>query len=338
VSEPELRVCLADSDLDAALRFDAGRGLTSTPKYLPMRLHYEGRGGALFAELARQPEYYPARAERQILTARAAEIAEVLATESNTGGFESPMGAPLSVIELGAGSAEKIRVVLDALDRDDQLESFWPFDADAGSVRKVLTAFAEAYPDIRLGGIIGDFTLHLEHLPDSQTPRLVAFLGGTIGNLTEPERERFLQDLREALRPGDWFMAGADLVKDPEVILAAYTDAAGATAEFNRNALRVLNQRLGADFEPEAFEHVVLWNESTATVELRLRASKPMAVRLDGIGLEVALAAGEEIHTGISTRFRPEDLEHRLRKAGFEPEHRWSDPDDRFGLFLSRAA
>ncbi|HEU5126425.1 MAG TPA: L-histidine N(alpha)-methyltransferase [Glycomyces sp.] len=337
MSEPELRVCLDESDLDAALRFDARRGLTSTPKYLPMRLHYDGRGAALFTELTRQPEYYPTRAERQILTARADEIADVLATESNTGGFESPMGAPLSVIELGAGAAEKIRVVLDALERDGQLESFWPFDADAGSVRNVLTVFAEAYPDIRLGGIVGDFTLHLDHLPDSQTPRLVAFLGGTFGNLTEPEREQFLQDLREALRPGDWFMVGADLVKDPEVILAAYNDAAGVTAEFNRNVLHVLNDRLGADFDPEGFEHLALWDEGAATIEFRLRALRPMAVRLDAIGVSVEFAAGEEIRTGVSTRFRSEDLERELRAAGFRPEHCWADPGDRFGVFLSRA-
>lgn len=338
MSEPELRVCLDESDLEAALRFDARRGLTSSPKYLPMRLHYDGRGAALFGELTRQPEYYPTRCERQILATHADEIVDVLATQSNTGGFESPMGAPVSVIELGAGSAEKIRVVLDALDRDELLESFWPFDVDAGSVRDVLIALATVYPDIRLGGIVGDFTLHLEHLPDSQAPRLVAFLGGTFGNFAGMERGQFLQDLRDALRPGDWFMAGADLVKEPDVILAAYNDAAGITAEFNRNVLHVLNHRLDADFEPDDFEHVALWDGTAATVELRLRALKPMRVELAAIELDIAFTAGEEIHTGISTKFHPAELEDLLQATGFRPERRWTDPSGHFGVFLSRVA
>ncbi|GAB3649429.1 L-histidine N(alpha)-methyltransferase [Glycomyces tarimensis] len=338
MSEPELRICLDDSDLDAALRFDARRGLTSAPKYLPMRLHYDGRGAALFGELTWQSEYYPSRCEREILGANSEAIADVLATESNSGGFESPMGAPVSVIELGSGRAEKIRVLLDTLDRDGQLESFWPFDVDAGSVRNVLDDLAVRYRDIILGGIVGDFTLHLEHMPDHQHTRLVAFLGGTFGNFTGMERDQFLQDLRDALRPGDWFLAGADLVKDPEIILAAYNDAAGITAEFNRNVLRVLNERLGGDFEPNNFEHVVRWDADASRVELRLRALKPMTVNLPAIELQVELDAGEEIQTGISVKFHPEDLENQLRAAGFQPERWWTDASGYFGLFLARVA
>ncbi len=337
MSEPALRVCLDETELDAALRFDARMGLTSDPRYLPMRLHYDRRGSALFSELTRQPEYYPTRCEREILASHAAEIADVLATETGTGGFEHPMGAPVSVVELGAGSAEKIRVLLDALDRDDLLESFWPFDVDAESMREVLRGLARAYPDIRLGGIVGDFALHLQHLPDDHHSRVVAFLGGTFGNFAELERDQFLRDLREALRPGDWFMMGADLVKDPEVILSAYHDEAGVTAEFNRNVLHVLNRRLGADFEPEHFEHLALWDEAASTVDLRLRALKPMSVRLPALELEIGFASGEEIRTGVSAKFRPRELEHRLADAGFGTEHRWSDPSGYFGVFLARA-
>ena len=338
MSEPELRICLDDSDLDAAMRFDARRGLTSDPKYLPMRLHYDGRGADLFGELTWQAEYYPSRCEREILSVNAEAIADLLATASASGGFESPMGAPVSVIELGAGRAEKIRVLLDTLDRDGQLESFWPFDVDAGSVRRVLDDLAVHYRDIMLGGIIGDFTLHLEHLPDHHQTRLVAFLGGTFGNFSGMERGKFLRDLRDSLRSGDWFLVGADLVKDPEVILAAYNDAAGITAEFNRNVLHVLNDRLDADFEPGEFEHVALWDADAATVELRLRALKPMKVDLAAIELGIELGAGEEIHTGISTKFHPGDLENQLRAAGFEPERHWTDSNDFFGLFLARVA
>jgi L-histidine N-alpha-methyltransferase len=336
VAEPELRVCLDEDDLAGSLRFEARLGLRSSPKRLPMRLHYDGRGAELFRELTRQPEYYPAECERRLVDSHAGEIAELLSTESSAGGFESPRGAPVSVIELGSGASEKIRAVLDALDHGGQLESFWPFDADAASVREVLAAMAREHPDIRLGGIVGDFTAHLEHLPDSQQPRLVAFLGGTLGNFTRMERGLFLRDLREALRPGDWFLVGADLVKDPRVVLAAYNDAAGVTAEFNRNVLRVLNDRLGADFEPERFEHVALWDEEAEAVDLRLRAREPMKAHVPAIGLEVAFEAGEEIHTGVSVKFRPAALEERLGAAGFEPERHWCDRDGCFGLFLSR--
>ncbi|GAB3219476.1 L-histidine N(alpha)-methyltransferase [Glycomyces halotolerans] len=329
MSEPELRLCLDDEDLAAALRFDAKRGLTSDPKHLPMRLHYDGRGAALFAELTRTPEYYPTRCEREILTSRADDIA---AAVTGTAATER-----VSVIELGAGAAEKIRVMLDALVRDDRLESFWPFDVDATTVEDVLSRLAAQYPGIRFGGIVGDFTVDLDQLPDEHRTRLVAFLGGTFGNFNTMERGRFLQDLREALRPGDRFMVGADLIKDPETILAAYNDAAGATAAFNRNVLQVLNDRLGADFRLDRFEHVATWDADTATIELRLRALEPMSVHLPTIGLEVDFAAGEELHTGISTRFDPAGLEAELSAAGFRPEHRWSDERGCFGLFLARA-
>ncbi|WP_030155446.1 L-histidine N(alpha)-methyltransferase [Glycomyces sp. NRRL B-16210] len=322
---PELRICLDETDLDAALRLDARRGLTSHPKYLPMRLHYGGRGSALFGELTRQPEYYQTRSERAILSDRAEEIARALGAE------------PVSVIELGAGRAEKIRPLLGALDRDGRLEGFWPFDVAAGEVRDVLIELATAYPDARLGGIVGDFTRHLAHLPDDHGTRLVAFLGGTFGNFTGMERGQFLRDLREALRPGDWFLLGADLVKDPEIILAAYNDAAGVTAEFNLNVLYELNHRLDADFEPDNFEHIALWDDDTATVDMRLRAMKPMSVDVAGLGLDLSFSVGEEIHTGISTKFHRAELDDQLQATGFEPVRCWTDERDYMGAFLAKA-
>ncbi|WP_246039417.1 L-histidine N(alpha)-methyltransferase [Glycomyces buryatensis] len=324
---PELRICLDEADLAAAMRFDARRGLTSSPKYLPMRLHYDGRGATLFGELTRQPEYYPTRCEREILSGRAADIAAAVTA-----------AAPVSVVELGAGLAEKIRPVLDAMHERGRLESFWPFDVDASTVRDVLLDLATAYPDTDLGGIVGDFTLHLQHLPDHHDSRLVAFLGGTFGNFTGMERGQFLRDLREALRPGDWFLVGADLVKDPEVILAAYSDAAGVTAEFNRNVLYVLNHRLDADFEPENFEHIALWDAGTATVDMRLRALKPMTVDVAGIELDISFAVGEEIHTGISTKFHRGELENQLQASGFELVHCWTDSQGYVGVFLAKVA
>ncbi|GAA1686487.1 L-histidine N(alpha)-methyltransferase [Glycomyces endophyticus] len=323
--QPELRICLDADDLDANLRLDARRGLTSRPKHLPMRLHYDGRGSGLFAELTRQPEYYQTRSERAVLRDRAGEIAAALG------------GGPVSVIELGAGRAEKIRPVLDALAAAGRLDAFWPFDVAAGEVRDVLLELAAAYPDAYLGGIVGDFTRHLAHLPDHRDTRLVAFLGGTFGNFTRPERAQFLRDLREALRPGDRFLLGADLVKDPATILAAYNDAAGVTAEFNRNVLHVLNHRLDADFEPDHFEHVALWDAGADTVDMRLRARKPMAVDVAGLGLDLRFTAGEEIRTGISAKFRPAELEDDLRAADFAPSGYWTDDRGFMGVFLAEA-
>jgi len=325
VSAPELRICLDETDLDAALRLDARRGLTSHPKYLPMRLHYDGRGSTMFGELTRQPEYYQTRSERAILHDNAAAIAQSLGD------------GPVSVIELGAGRAEKIRPVLGALADGGRLDAFWPFDVAAGEVRDVLLELATAYPDAYLGGIIGDFTRHLNQLPDHHDTRMVAFLGGTFGNFTPMERSQFLSDLREALRPGDWFLLGADLVKDPEVILAAYNDAAGVTAEFNRNVLYVLNHRLDADFEPDNFEHIALWDNDTATIEMRLRAMKPMSVDLSALSLDISFTVGEEIHTGISTKFQRGELENQLQATGFEPVRCWTDANDYMGVFLARA-
>ncbi|WP_112140890.1 L-histidine N(alpha)-methyltransferase [Glycomyces dulcitolivorans] len=325
MSQPELRICLDDDDLDASLRLDARRGLTSRPKHLPMRLHYDGRGSALFGELTRQPEYYQTRSERAVLRDRAADIAAALGT------------GPVSVVELGAGRAEKIRPVLDALTAAGRLDAFWPFDVAEGEVRDVLLELATAYPDAYLGGIVGDFTRHLAHLPDHHDTRLVAFLGGTFGNFAAPERAQFLADLREALRPGDRFLLGADLVKDPEVILGAYHDAAGVTAEFNRNVLHVLNHRLDADFEPDHFEHVAVWDSGAETVDMRLRAMKPMAVDVAGLGLDVEFTVGEEIRTGISVKFRPAELEADLRAAGFEPSASWTDEHGYMGVFLAEA-
>jgi L-histidine N-alpha-methyltransferase len=325
VSAPELRICIDDADLDASLRLDVRRGLTSHPKHLPMRLHYDGRGSTLFAELTRQPEYYQTRSERAVLHDRAPEIAAAL------GGF------PISVIELGAGRAEKIRPLLSALADAGRLDGFWPFDVAEGEVRDVLLELAPVYPDAHLGGIVGDFTRHLAHLPDHHDTRLVAFLGGTFGNFTGMERSQFLRDLRESLRADDWFLLGADLVKDPDVILAAYNDAAGVTAEFNRHILYVLNHRLDADFEPDNFEHIALWDSDTATIDMRLRAMKPMKVDLAALGIDLTFSVGEEIHTGISTKFVPGELENQLQATGFETTRCWTDERGYMGVFLARA-
>ncbi len=319
---PELDVYLAERDLDRALRADVRRGLTATPKSLPPKWFYDARGSELFEEITRLREYYPTRAEREILTARASEIARL--TNAKT------------LIELGAGSSEKTRLLLDALRANGSLGAFIPLDVSITALRSAVDRIAADYTTLKVHGIVGDFHRHLGHLPAGGT-RLVAFLGGTIGNLVPAERATFLATVRAAMEPGDWLLLGADLVKDPRVLVAAYDDPAGVTAEFNRNVLRVLNRELDADFEIDAFRHVALWDAQHEWIEMRLRADKPMTVRVRALDLTVHFAAGEELHTEVSAKFRRAGLERELVAAGLAPRRWWTDPGARFAESLAEA-
>jgi L-histidine N-alpha-methyltransferase len=322
VPDLDLDVYLTDDDLAAALRADARAGLTATPKWLPPKYFYDARGSALFEEITRLPEYYPTRAERQILTERADAIARLT-------------GAKV-LVELGSGSSEKTRLLLDALREHGTLGSFVPLDVSGAALRDALAALRRDYPDLHVHGIVADFVNHLEVLPESGT-RLVAFLGGTIGNFTPAERAPFLSALRGRLSPGEWLLLGADLVKDPAVLVPAYDDAAGVTAEFNRNVLHVLNRELHADFAPEAFEHVALWDAANEWIEMRLRATRPMTVHVRDLDLEVTFAEGEELRTEVSAKFRPSGLDDELSAAGFAVRSRWTDAESRFSVTLAAA-
>jgi L-histidine N-alpha-methyltransferase len=317
---PALDVYLDDSDLAAQLRADARAGLTADPKWLPPKWFYDARGSALFDEITRLPEYYPTRAEREILVARAGRIADVTGAET--------------LVELGSGSSDKTRLLLDALRRS--LRSFMPLDVSAPALRDAVTSLAAAYPGLRVHGLVGDFSQHLKLLPVNGR-RLVAFLGGTIGNLPPAERAGFLAELRSTLDTGEWLLLGADLVKDPAVLVPAYDDTAGVTAEFNRNVLQVLNRELGADFDPPAFAHVALWDPEQEWIEMRLRATRPMRVRLPALDLTVEFADREELRTEISAKFRREGLTEELAEAGFTVRHWWTDAAGRFSLSLSEA-
>jgi L-histidine N-alpha-methyltransferase len=322
VNRPTLDVHLDDDDLADSLRADARAGLTASPKWLPPRWFYDARGSELFEDITRLPEYYPTRAEREILAERAADIAA--ATNAKT------------LIELGSGSSEKTRLLLSALCTHGSLAAFVPLDVSGTALRDAMAAIATAYPALDVHGIVADFTRHLDHLPSGGT-RLVAFLGGTIGNLLPVERAAFLAELRAALEPGDWLLLGTDLVKDPRVLVAAYDDGAGVTAEFNRNVLRVLNRELGADFEVDAFRHVAHWDAEHEWIEMRLRAEKPMTVRLPALDLTVQFAEGEELRTEISAKFRREGVDRELTAAGFAPRYWWTDPQGRFAQSLAEA-
>ncbi|EEP69988.1 hypothetical protein MCAG_00315 [Micromonospora sp. ATCC 39149] len=320
MSADPLEIYLEEQDLGRSLRDDVRTGLTARPKWLPPKWFYDARGSELFEEITRLPEYYPTRAERSVLVERAGEIAELTGAKT--------------LIELGSGSSEKTRLLLDAFTRRGGLGTFVPLDVSVSALRQSTEQIAADYPGLRVRGIVGDFTRHLDRLPTGGR-RLVVFLGGTIGNLLPAERAGFLAAMRASLEPGDWLLLGTDLVKDPAIVVPAYDDAAGVTAEFNRNVLRVINRELGADFDPEAFAHVALWDPRREWIEMRLRAVRPVRARV--LDLDVEFAAGEELRTEVSAKFRPEGIAAELTAAGFTAREFWTDADGLFGVTLARA-
>jgi L-histidine Nalpha-methyltransferase len=318
----KLDVQLDDRDYATQLRADARAGLTASPKWLPPKWFYDARGSDLFEQITRLPEYFPTRTERQLLVDRCDEIAVL--TRART------------LVELGSGSSEKTRLLLDALRRQGSLRMFAPLDVSETALAEAAAAIDTDYPGLLVRPVVGDFTQHLEVLPADGT-RLVAFLGGTIGNLLPADRARFLVRLHDSLDPGEWLLLGTGLVTDPAVLVPAYDDAAGVTAEFNRNVLRVLNRELDADFDLDAFEHVAAWDAEREWIEMRLRATRRMTVRVPAIGLRVEFAAGEQLRTEVSAKFRREGVARELEDAGFALRHWWTDPDQRFSLSLAEA-
>ena len=319
-------VHLTPADADPALRVDVLRGLTARPKALPPTYFYDARGSELFEEITALPEYYPTRTEAALLTAHVDEIAAL----SRAG----------TLVELGSGSSAKTRLLLDAFVRSGTLRRYVPQDVSESALRGALDELGPDYPTLALHGVVGDFTRHLHRLPAGDGPgdrRLVAFLGGTIGNLTPDQRAVFLRRLRTVLAPGEQLLLGTGLVTDPQVLVAAYDDAAGVTAEFNRNVLHVLNRELHADLDADAFTHVALWDAEQEWIEMRLRAERAMAVTVRDLGLVVEFAAGEELHTEISAKFRIEGLATELAAADLAPVRTWVDPLERFALTLAAA-
>ncbi|MER6674165.1 L-histidine N(alpha)-methyltransferase [Streptomyces sp. NPDC000983] len=310
---------LPEDATEAALRADVLGGLTRTPKTLPPKWFYDAHGSELFEQITELPEYYPTRAEREILLARAGEIAA--ATEART------------LVELGSGSSEKTRYLIDAL---SALHTYVPVDVSESALTQAGHALVQERPGLAVHALIADFTGGLT-LPDTPGPRLVAFLGGTIGNLLPAERAAFLTRVRSLLAPGDALLLGTDLVKDEQVLVRAYDDAAGVTAAFNRNVLAVVNRELGADFDPGAFAHVALWDAEREWIEMRLRSLTDQTVKVPALDLAVDFAAGEELHTEISAKFRKEGVRSELSAAGLELAHWWTDREGRFALSLSVA-
>jgi L-histidine Nalpha-methyltransferase len=303
-----------------ALRRDVYRGLSQMPKSLPPKWFYDSVGSDLFDQITRLPEYYPTRAEAEILRDRAAEIAAASGADT--------------LVELGSGTSEKTRLLLSALRDSGSLRRFIPFDVDAGMLRAASSAILEEYPGIEIDAVCGDFEEHLDNIP-KVGKRLVVFLGSTIGNLTNAPRAEFLSTLSETLQPGDTLLLGTDLVKDTDRLVRAYDDSAGVTARFNRNVLAVVNRDLDADFDLDAFEHVARWNTGEERIEMWLRADTAQRVTVNALDLTVDFAAGEEMLTEVSCKFRPEGVAAELADAGLRRTHWWTDEAGDFGLSLS---
>lgn len=322
----QLDVHLTDADADAALRADVLHGLTARPKELPPKWFYDARGSALFEKITELPEYYPFRTERALLTDSVDDIARSSGADT--------------VVELGSGSSTKTRLLLDAFGAAGTLHRYVPQDVSEAALRGAMDELHRDYPALALHGVVGDFTKDLHRLPGAEPggKRMIAFLGGTIGNLLPAPRHAFLRHVRGVLEPGEQLLLGAGLVTDPDVMVPAYDDDAGVTAEFNRNVLWVLNRELGADFDVDAFDHVALWDAANSWIEMRLRATRDMHVRVSGLDLDVSFLAGDEMVTEISAKFRTEVVDEFVAAAGFEPTRRWIDPDHRFALSLLTAA
>jgi L-histidine N-alpha-methyltransferase len=315
LSEAEDR-CLANDVLD---------GLTRPFKELPPKHFYDMRGSALFERICELPEYYPTRTERAILSGQADRIVE------ETGAGE--------LVELGSGSADKARILLDAMERAGTLSRYVPVDVSERVVRDAANELVDEYDGLIVHGVIGDFERHLERVPGTDgPPRLVALLGGTIGNFPPGTRRALLRKIGALLEPEDRLLLGTDLVKDPAVIEAAYDDPEGITAEFNRNVLHVINRELDADFSPEAFDHVAFFDRKHEWMEMRLRAQRPCSVLIAALGLRVDFAAGEELRTEISAKFTRDRLEADFHAAGLALDRWYTDEHELFALSLAARA
>ncbi len=322
MSKPEIAVRFTEADAARDLREGVRAGMTAHCKWLSPKWFYDARGSELFEHITELSEYYQKRAEHEILRDNAVEIAELTGAAT--------------LVELGSGSSEKTRLLLEALRKTGALRQFVPLDVSETALRAAADDIAREHPGLEVRGVVGDFTTGLADLPAGHD-RMVAFLGGTIGNLLPAERAEFLSAVREALRPGEWLLLGTDLVKDPERLVRAYDDAAGVTGEFNRNVLHVLNRELGADFPVDDFAHVARWNAEQEWIEIRLRATRATRVRLPALDVTADFTEGEEIRTEISAKFRPGTVRAELEAAGFELRRWWTDSAGDFAVSLACA-
>lgn len=308
----------------AAVHAELRAALTGSPRSIPSKYFYDDVGSELFERICELPEYYPTRTEAALLEQVAAAIAE------QSGARE--------LVELGSGAARKTRRLLDAMSAVGAELKYVPVDVSAGMLRRTAEELTREYPRLVVHGLVADFMTDLGELPEGGR-RLVAFLGGTIGNL-DPEREAvdFLRHVRRSMAAEDCFLLGTDLIKDLATLEAAYNDSLGVTAEFNRNILRVVNARFGGDFDPAAFEHLAFYDRENDWIEMRLLASRAQRVRVAALDLDLELVAGEPIRTEISAKFDRPKVERLLERGGFRLSSWFVDPANAFALSLARLA
>lgn len=312
-----------DREARAALAKDVREGLAATPRRLPSKWLYDARGSALFEEITRTPEYYLTRTETTILAERADEIVRAV--------------GPAQIVEIGSGSSIKTRLLLEALHRHGTGDVYLPFDVSADAVEAAGATLVADYPWLTVRGIVGDFHEHLAEVPDGGR-RLVACLGSTIGNFPPAEQVALLRDVAALLDGDDALLLGADLVKDPRILQAAYNDAAGVTASFTLNLVTVLRRELGAHIDAGALRHVARWRPGPAWIEIALQAVRPTTLRFPTLRIDVPLRAGEEIRTEVSAKFTRASLTERLGDAGLALRAWYTDPDGWFALVLAGRA
>jgi L-histidine N-alpha-methyltransferase len=305
------------------LAVDALAGLSAEFKQLPPKYFYDELGSRLFEQITELPEYYPTRVERKILTDQNEAIVDA--------------ADPQCLIELGSGSASKTRTLLDAMRDRGSLHTYVPVDISEEITRQTAVELISEYPGLRVHGVICDFENDLERLPAWGQRRMIAFLGGTIGNLSPAKRVSFLSRIAKMLGPHDTLLLGTDLVKDPAVLEAAYNDSAGVTARFNKNVLTVLNRELGADFDLDAFEHRAFYDAEREWIDVRLRSLAEQVVSIRDLRIDVDFRDGEEMRTEISCKFTRASIEAAYRASGLRPVEFWTDPGQQFGLSLARA-
>lgn len=307
--------------LASSLGRDVAAGLSASPKILPPKWFYDARGSELFEQITELAEYYPTRVEQRILTRVAPEIAA--ATGAAT------------VFELGSGSSRKTRLLLDALTTRGTLRCYAPLDVSPSALEQAGAALIRDYPELTVAATVADFEGDLTVPRGTPGPRLITFLGSTIGNMDPAERRKFYRALRASLGPEDALLLGADLVKDRDVLVRAYDDSEGVTAQFNKNVLYVINRELGADFDPDAFAHVALWNEKEERMEMHLRSQHAQTVKVRALDLSVDFAADELMRTEISCKFRRDRLTAELAECGLKVRRWWTDEAERFAVLLA---
>jgi L-histidine N-alpha-methyltransferase len=312
-----------DADAAATMARDVRAGLSAYPKELAPKYFYDERGSQLFEQITELEEYYPTRAEREILRERSAEI-------------HGTAGRPGTLVELGSGSAAKTRHLLDAMRDAGSLDTYVPVDISEEITHQTASCLVDEYPGLAVRGLVCDFEEDLERIPAADGSKLIAFLGGTIGNLYPRPRQAFLERIAALLGPGDQLLLGTDLVKEADRLEAAYDDDAGVTAEFNKNVLEVLNRELGADFDLDAFEHVARYDAEAERMDIRLRSLADQEVAIRGLDLEITFAAGEEMRTEISTKFTRARLVSVYAGAGLEMSGWFTDSAGDYALSLAR--